>query len=343
MYEFRVEVTVFCIRCGREALKGWVLCEECALNSPSGVTVPDKVDISICGSCGKVKEGKNWLNEDKDEFIKRAVLKQLHLPENITLLGSSLEVRDAQHSGMAELHLLIGMHGLEKEEKYALRLNIDGSSCPGCSKRSGHYYEAVIQVRGFQKEREEVLQNVLRHLEEISHKHEAKQGFFISSVKLERGGIDIQMSSNSIGAEVARELAVFYGVKMKATKKLYGRREGRELYRMTFLIRLPMFINGDYVEFKGVDYRVKRTEGGFTMESLYGRRVVNLPPEETAEIRYIGGPELERWLPVVRSDGGYAEVEVDGRRLRVAVNGDKKFPEGSQIRVVVLENRAYRI
>src|SRR5207247_664849 len=66
-----------------------------------------------------------------------------------------------------------------------------------------------------------------------------------------QGGLDFYVSTNALAKGLARDLAGAFGGTVTASPKLFGQRQGREVYRVTALVRLPAFQKGDVVRHKG--------------------------------------------------------------------------------------------
>jgi|GEM_PF-4999626 nonsense-mediated mRNA decay protein 3 len=332
---------MFCIRCGREAVKGQVLCAECIRSSGRIATVPDTVLLHICPSCGRIKKGSEWVEEEHREAAEQMLRKMVRV-QGGRLKSISLNWND-EYDGYAEAELLLDVANVEKRENAQIRVNVIRNVCPTCSRKSGHYFESTLQIRGLQKEREDVLSRIIGSVEEICASRSSGQEFFISSIKRMRGGVDIEMSSSAVAAAVARELGERFGVHVLTTRSLYGRRGGKEIYRMTHLLRVAMFNEGDYVDYRGRYYRVREAGRMLVLESIIDKRRLSIRPEESRDLRYIGGKELEEWLRVTETAEGEVEVEDTGGKRRIKISPHHLYEKGSMIRVVRLREELFEL
>jgi nonsense-mediated mRNA decay protein 3 len=73
------------------------------------------------------------------------------------------------------------------------------------------------------------------------------------------GGADVYLSTISSGRVISRELADQYGAEVKDTAKLLTKKEGKDVYRVTYLVRLPAYRFGDVVTFRQRMYQVGAT------------------------------------------------------------------------------------
>ncbi len=97
--------------------------------------------------------------------------------------------------------------------------------CPDCCRSSGGYFEAIIQLRGDMGRVEaeaERLGNLL-----------AKKTF-VSKIEEMHGGLDLYVGSSRAVSTVLHDL----GFKPARSRKLFGRKEGKNIYRVSYAIRL---------------------------------------------------------------------------------------------------------
>lgn len=96
--------------------------------------------------------------------------------------------------------------------------------CVECSRVSGGYYEAIVQLRGEPVKVARFQKTLVRSLGRAT---------FITKTEEVKGGIDIYSGSSVKTQEVLGNLEMAYTL----TRKLVGRKEGRLVYRATFAIR----------------------------------------------------------------------------------------------------------
>jgi NMD protein affecting ribosome stability and mRNA decay len=121
-----------------------------------------------------------------------------------------------------------------KHERLFIRLDVARRTCKICSLKRGGYYEAVIQIRGDVGGRE--LPKLRKALESLANR-EAKE--FVAEVRLVKGGMDVYVSSLTLGRKMAAFLKKS-GAHISESSKLVGQsRNGRRKYRVTILARFP--------------------------------------------------------------------------------------------------------
>lgn len=204
----------FCPKCGKEVnrlIKN--LCKDCFLESLE-IKLP-KIVLKKCKVCGKYYE-KRFLGE-KDELIERKLKKML----------KKLEVKEADYWLNDSLHLklLFEVDGVELKKEVEVEIKEEKGICRYCSLRLSNYWEAILQIRG-KKE------GILKEIEEMLKKEKHKLAFISRVVEL-KNGLDIYLGSKKVARKLARK---FKGAKVKITRKFYGFKRGRRIYKDTILV-----------------------------------------------------------------------------------------------------------
>jgi nonsense-mediated mRNA decay protein 3 len=93
-------------------------------------------------------------------------------------------------------------------------------------------------------------------VEHIVDRAASKGEAFISKMEPVKGGVDIYLSSHDLGRNIAKELRAKYGGTVGVSPKLFGLKDGKEIYRTTHLVRLPRYREGDVVRLEGRMFEV---------------------------------------------------------------------------------------
>ena len=199
-----------CPKCGaKESDKIFIgpFCIDCR---PIKVRYNKKIELKKCKRCGKIFFKGGWVPETKeriDEKILRPVKGEF----------DEKEYKD----GKINLYI---------KGRLAKQLPVDFRYiyviCPECLKKSGGYYEAIIQVRG------EKLSDIKRMVRIVSRR--LKRKTFIAKTEEKKEGIDLYVGSSKETFEAMKDL----GIKPKITRKLHTQKQGKRIYRITFLIRV---------------------------------------------------------------------------------------------------------
>ena len=124
----------------------------------------------------------------------------------------------------ALLHFFVEGKETTREVKY--KIEIEKTVCPSCSRLSGNYYEAILQLRG------DPYKVLL--LKESVEKALARKGVGITKAVKLKEGIDLYITSSKALLELVRER----GYKVKLSRKLHGLKEGKRVYRLTIALRV---------------------------------------------------------------------------------------------------------
>jgi len=140
---------------------------------------------------------------------------------------------------------------LRQVQDFHVRLRIKPSVCDTCAKQAGRYFEGILQVRAEDRDLTPAEMRAVRTLVLARvERGRDEGGDFISRTEEIHGGLDFYVSTNGLGQRLAKELADTFGGTVSASPKLFGQREGKEIYRLTTLVRLPAFEVGDVVRHK---------------------------------------------------------------------------------------------
>lgn len=215
-----------CPKCGSlDSNKEFVgsFCVDCYSKHEKVFEPLHKPAIRVCRSCSRAVMGKEWVKFDEKslgEWIASKMKTRLPI--------SRVEVWQEKAKNGLRVHCKLSFNAgsgkITREANFLVRTKIE--TCDECHKRSGGYHEAIIQVRGENKER---VKRVAEKIAEI-----ASIDSFISGWEEKKEGIDIQ-----VGAKAAAKAALKkMGKNFTVAHKLVGMREGKQLFKATFCTRV---------------------------------------------------------------------------------------------------------
>ena len=224
------------------------------------------MDLPQCAHCKDYSMDGKWVTQPSVEAaVEEAAIQSIQVMEGAQVLEVGAEVIEADKLNFrVNMQLAVECKGLRVEEERDTIVRVKGSVCGRCSKIKGSYFESTLQIRSRDRkltvsEVDAILDRVQAMVEEMAAEN---REVFIS--KLDRvvggaGGADVYLSSNSAGKVISRNLADQYGAEVKDTAKLLTKREGKDVYRVTYLVRLPAYRYGDVVMFRKRMYLVGAT------------------------------------------------------------------------------------
>lgn len=254
---------MFCVKCGKEGKTYESLCSECYLKSNRFTTCPEVYDLIFCAHCGEYQVDKTWVQfSSEEEAVKEFAIGNVMLRQDATLdaVECSATRLDDKHYSVDILAYLLH-EDLEVVEKCSTTIRMRRGVCDRCNKIQGSYFESIVQVRPSarrfsKKEQGEILSRVMRYVEGVSKNN---RDAFVSKVVEVHGGFDLYVSTLAFGKMIARDLISTYGAESKESSSLQGQKDGKNIYRVTYLVRLPPYHIRDIIELNKKLYIVAST------------------------------------------------------------------------------------
>ncbi len=246
---------MFCVKCGKEGRTYKSLCASCFLQSNRFTQLPDFLELVVCTHCSQYLLSKRWTELPSIEIaVKELVAQELLMRKDADLKNLRIDMRSSDpKSYLVHIFADIMYEDLEVTEEADSTVFLRRSVCPKCNKIYGNYFESIVQIRPTGKrfsdeEKEEVLGRAMAFV-----KNAAKDSndAFIAKVTQEHNGFDLYISTNSLGKALSRDLISTYGAEYKESSSLQGQKDGHDIYRVTFLVRLPPYRLRDIVQYNG--------------------------------------------------------------------------------------------
>ena len=257
---------MFCVECGKEGELIGSLCEECYSKKHLHASLPEHVDVTMCAHCSAVKTESGWEPVGSvKEAAEMAVEGALSVSKDAKVTGVQMALSERDERNLvAEVTVEISAHGKEFQRTLTTSIRLKRGACSECSKKMGSYYEAILQVRGPERS---LAENDLREAEHmvrarVDSMRKSSREVFLSKVDRVKGGLDFYFSTIPAARTVARQLQETLCAEYKESSSLWGKKDGREVNRMTYLVRLPGFRMGDIVEHDGRDVYVRGMSKG---------------------------------------------------------------------------------
>ncbi len=237
------EFCVVCGRTGRVLTDG--LCADCAAQRTRLITPPGLGVVTMCPTCGARKTGSRWDREGASRLLTSEDLTPLlYIHPEVGVRAVRWE--ETQRSGLLyHFHgtARLRFRGSERDHEVELTVKVEHRTCPACSRKSGRYYTAVLQLRGPENARRgkaTVLRARLeRQWEELMTESRADWRQAISWREALPEGWDYYAVDTLAARSIARLAKQRLGATVKESATLVGRKDGADVYRVTFCVRLP--------------------------------------------------------------------------------------------------------
>lgn len=251
---------MFCVECGKEEkIFKDGLCKECYLKDHQFTKGVEFIDIPVCSHCGVFKYKNTWTNEKFEKILNRYVKNLFKISNQLKKINIQSECFEEKERINCQIFITGFIEDQEITEKHQVFVRLKKNVCNVCSKRFGGYHEAIIQIRAEDRNlTEEELDDIVLFVEKNVEKMQAKgqRGVFIADYGEEHGGYDFFLSDKQAAYNIIKKVQEEYGGTIKKSSKNTGMKDGKQIYRMTFLLRLPVYKKGDFIKIKKNYYQV---------------------------------------------------------------------------------------
>jgi NMD protein affecting ribosome stability and mRNA decay len=228
------------------------MCHACFSAAHSPAEFPQAVQAICCRHCSAREVPGGWELHDSPADAAGAALRgALAWADGLTGNQLDFELRELDpHRFRADGSASGSLDGVALEQRFECDILLEFRACTSCSRQAGGYYEATLQLR---TPREAVLKAAVARVNAALE--EGAPQFFATEDGPVRGGYDFQLSSTDRARALSRALLLAMGGEVKETSSLVGRREGRDVLRHTFGVRLPPVLADDVVLHDGTAWR----------------------------------------------------------------------------------------
>ncbi len=248
---------LFCPKCGKDADVFYDnVCKNCFIKDKKLLECPAVLFSKICPVCGSVyKRGKWSTKKDETETIIECVKESLKLDSQVSNPDITLSPKQLDYS---RYRVHIDAKGVIKgapvEMEQDTEVRISWETCDTCSRISGGYFEGIVQIRAEKriptKEELESCKNIAESVASRSQEKGDRLAFIAKTEELGEG-FDLYVGSIKLGKQVCRAVMDVFGGKFTESPKLVGQKNGEDLYRITYALRLPEFVRGDIISADG--------------------------------------------------------------------------------------------
>ncbi|MDR0523925.1 MAG: hypothetical protein LBG62_05850 [Candidatus Methanoplasma sp.] len=279
----------FCVRCGREAEQtSGGLCAECFIGGRRLTDLPHHVNLLRCSSCGEFQKGESWISKPLAEAVEDAAVDSLGVIREARLVSvGARAVEQDPYNFLATVESVLEVGGFEATEEATVAVRVKNTVCKRCSRQLGSYYESILQIRAGRRDAPaSLVREAMARVEgSVAAQARTNRQLFITKSEEVPGGVDVYLSSISLGKSLAKEVSDAYCAETKEAAKLVGQtRDGLDMYRVTYLVRLPDYQAGDAVSFDGRHYKLTRV-------SASGGKILDLV---TFRERAVGRTDMRR-------------------------------------------------
>jgi len=255
----------FCPKCGKPT-EHEGLCNHCRIGNTPWVECDRRVKSTHCPSCGAIKQVNTWTdtNRERAELAPELAKAAVHFHPDVRKPSMVVTVKDNTLNRSTATIVLKGLlYNIPVESICSIELIWHKEQCDRCNRISGSYYEGIVQVRAdgrlpgtFELQ---MSAGIAQQVED-SLQAGGERLSFIVDMNETREGLDITVGSQHIGTLISQGIIAQLGGRFTTHPKLVGEKNGRQLYRITYSVRLPRFQKQDVVLSHGRYVEVIRVE-----------------------------------------------------------------------------------
>ncbi|HYM38970.1 MAG TPA: NMD3-related protein [Thermoplasmata archaeon] len=292
---------MFCVECGAEGLVYQGVCASCFAKKHPLVEPPANLHVPRCQQCGAFHFRSGWSRVDLDQAILQLLREKVRMLPPFEHVAFTHVAREEDANNYFLTVKASGrFEDLRQVQDFHVRLRIKPSVCDTCQKQAGRYYEGILQVRAEDRDLTPAELRAIRTL--VLSRVERRRdegGGFVSRTEEIHGGVDFYVSTNALGTRLAREVSEAFGGTVSTSPKLYGQREGKEIYRVTTLVRLPPFQVGEVVRHKAALAEVLSLRPFVELRDLRSGERRRYKPKDLRGLRRV---DAERFEADIRLD-----------------------------------------
>jgi len=255
----------FCPKCGKPS-EAEGLCRECRIGNTPWFTCDTRVTSVHCPSCGAIKQVNTWTDNTRSreelgpEIAKEAV--HFHPDVKKPEISGSIEDLTVNRS-RASLVVRGTLYKKPVEGTCTTEIIWHKEQCDRCNRISGSYYEGIVQVRAEGRIPStyeiQMAASIAQQIEDTLQSGGERLSF-ISDMNEIHDGLDITIGTQHIGLMISQRIVANLGGRYTTHPKLVGEKNGRQLFRITYSVRLPRYQKHDVVAAGKRYYEVDRIE-----------------------------------------------------------------------------------
>lgn len=336
---------MFCVKCGSEKELCESLCGMCYAGEHTPVKLPLQIEITTCAHCLSRKVGNRWEDYgDLEGLIEQVVMSSLLVDSNLSIHDVEIVHRkDDEFRSTITVTVTGDVIGYETSGTATTTVYLKRGVCRRCSRIAGRYFESILQVRGEDENiggrvKEAICRLVHGEIDRSSLKDRTS---FITKEELIHTGIDFYLGRSSDGRNIAKLIAGRYSGRVKESTSQVGRKDGKDSYRMTYLVRIPRCSPGDFIKLEGRVLRVERMDPRkAVLRELGNGGSVHVARRDLKRAIVLGGMEVVTKALVVSRGQAENEVvimhpETYQSSVVMVPDGVKTGDEGTETDVIV--------
>jgi len=251
---------MFCVDCGEEKpIFRDGSCIECYLKNHQFTKAPEIIDIPICNHCSAYKYKSHWFNQPFEKILKKYINHTFTISKDLHDTDFETSYVEKQDFIYCDIIVKAKLDDHIISETQQIKIRLKNNVCETCSKQFGGYHEAIIQIRPYNKKlKDDELEKIQLYVENLVYSmyEKGNHKLFIADMGKEHGGLDFYLSDKHAAYAITKKTQEEYGGEITISSKNIGMKDGKQLYRFTYLLRLLQYQPSDIIEYKNELYIV---------------------------------------------------------------------------------------
>ncbi|MDH7517790.1 MAG: NMD3-related protein [Candidatus Thermoplasmatota archaeon] len=340
---------MFCVECGKEGpIFRDGVCISCYLKTHKFTKGPDIIDLTMCVNCDSYKFKNTWTADLFDDILRRTIRNTFYMSKELNNVEITTECKKKKETIECKLIISGFLDSIEISEEHNITIRIKKAVCDVCSRQSGGYYEAIIQIRPdrtkLSKQEIDDLGATVRSLvDQIRNK--GNRALFITDEGEQHGGLDFFLSEKNSAQVIAKKIQEQYGGEIKQSAKNVGMKDSKQLYRMTYLIRLPAYRKNDFISYKKSFYLITSIHANRVhMIRLDNWEETSVDVKELEKTKILGGKNLVKEMIFVSQSKKEVQLMDSKTYETIDVQKPKNITYNTEkIKVVSIEDQIFLI
>ncbi|WP_135606873.1 60S ribosomal export protein NMD3 [Methanococcoides sp. NM1] len=262
-----------CPKCGAETKRLYKnVCRKCFLEQFTLAVLPLVLHTRICSRCNARFDRNKWRDEgDLEDIVIRTVEDELFVhdeADDVEIYINPREMTPHLYRVKVEIDAMVEGEPLHQELKAEVR--IIREACDRCSRMAGGYFEAILQIRAANRivtpEEIDACKLICANMVEKLWKKGDRFAFITDCID-SKDGADLYLGSANAARQICKNIVSEIGGTFSESPTLYSHKDGKDLYRITFSMRLPEFMPGDIILFK--DSVIEIRNSGKNSKGIY--------------------------------------------------------------------------
>ncbi len=205
---------LICPKCGKDSdTKEFVeaFCIDCY---KFNVKLPKGIKVEVCKRCNSMMLQGVWQQLHRSKISEYVIEK---------CKGDFVNAECDIDTGICKF--IFEKNGKQATVERTVDIEKIVNICPNCTRSSGGYYEAIVQIRG---EHDKVGKEASRI------EHALSRRTFVSKIEEKHEGLDLFVGSSKEAAAILYK----FNLKPAISRSLFGRKDGKCIYRVTYAVRV---------------------------------------------------------------------------------------------------------